>query len=132
MLKAAWPGSVTGKLSDVAGLVVAPLAIQAVWEVAQWAVGRWVGPSMRVLGAVIVIVAFGFAATQIWPPATDLYRWGLGAAQWPFTFLSAALSGAPQPGIVPVQVVADADDLLALPALGLTWWVGRRRMARRR
>ena len=122
----------TGKLSDVAGLVVAPLAIQALWEVGLWADGRWAGPSMRVLGIAIVAVGIGFAAVQVWPPATDLYRWGLGIAQWPFLAVAAVLSGAAVPGIAPVQVVADAEDLLALPALGLTWWVGRRRVARRR
>jgi hypothetical protein len=132
VLKAAWPGFVTGKLSDVAGLVVTPLAIQALWEVGLWAGGRWVGPSMRGLGVAIIAVGIGFAAVQVWQPATDLYRWGLGAAQWPFLALYALLSGSPSPDVTPVQVVADAEDLLALPALGLTWWVGRRRVARQR
>lgn len=127
VLKATWPGFVTGKLSDVAGLVVAPLALQAAWEVGQWIAGRWEGPSPRVLAVAIVVVGIVFVAIQIWTPAADAYRWALGAAQWPFRALAALLAGAPSPGVVPVAVTADAEDLVALPALAVTWWVGRRR-----
>ena len=128
VLKAAWPGFVTGKLSDIAGLFVAPLALQAAWEVASWAVGRWRGPSSMALAVWIVVVGFAFAAIQVWEPATDAYRWGLGAAQWPFRALAAGLAGAPAPHIAPVTAVADAEDLAALPALAVTWWLGRRRI----
>ena len=130
VLKAAWPGFVTGKLSDVAGLVVTPLALLAAWELVSWAVGRWRAPSTRVLALSIVVVGLGFAAIQVWEPATDAYRWGLGAAQWPFRALAAALTGAPSPGIAPVVAVADAEDLVVLPALAVTWWLGRRRIAK--
>jgi hypothetical protein len=129
LLKAAWPGFVTGKLSDVAGLIVAPLALQAAWEVASWVVGRWRGPSTRVLALSIAVVGLGFAAIQVWEPATDAYRWGLGFAQWPFRAVAAAMAGGPIPSLVPVVALADAEDLLALPALAVTWWLGRRRIA---
>jgi hypothetical protein len=128
LLKAAWPGVVTGKLSDVAGLVVAPLALQAAWEVGQWVAERWHGPTASVLAVAIVVVGLGFAAVQVWAPASDAYDWALGAAQWPFRALAASLTGAPTPGVDPVVATADAEDLLALPALAVTWWVGRRRI----
>ena len=70
VLKAAWPGFVTGKLSDIAGLIVAPLALQAAWEVGDMGVGRWRGPSLTVLAVSIAVVGLGFAAVQIWEPAT--------------------------------------------------------------
>ena len=127
VLKAAWPGFVTGKLSDVAGLIVAPLALQAAWEVGEWIAGRWRGPSARVLAVAIVVVGVAFAAIQVWAPAADAYSWALGAAQWPFRALAALLSGVPSPGVSGVAVTADAEDLIALPALAVTWWVGRRR-----
>jgi hypothetical protein len=131
LLKAASPGPVTGVLSDIAGLIVAPVALQAVWETGQWVVGRWRGPSALVLGVAAVIVGVGFAALQVWPPATDLYRVGLGALQWPVAALLAALSGAPTPGLAPVVAVADAGDLIALPVMAVTtWWLARRRSAR--
>jgi hypothetical protein len=128
VLKTAWPGPVTGKLSDVAGLVVVPLALQAAWEVFAWMSGRWAGPSTRVLLIAIAGAGIAFAAAQVWPPASAAYAWSLGLAQWPFRVVGALATGAPPPGPVPVVAVADAEDLLALPALAVTWWVGRRRL----
>jgi hypothetical protein len=128
VLKAVSPGVVTGKVSDVAGLIVAPLVLQAGWEVGQWMAGRWTGPSARVLAIAIVGTGVAFAAVQIWPPATDLYRGALGLAQWPLRLLASLVTSTPGPSPVPVQAVADAADLLALPALAVTWWVGRRRV----
>ena len=127
VLKTAWPSVVTGKLSDVAGLVVAPLALQSAWEIGLWGAGRWDGPSSRVLAVAIIAVAIAFVAVQVWAPATDLYRSGLGAALGSFRALATILTGAPSASIVPVQAIADAEDLLALPAVAVTWWVGRRR-----
>jgi hypothetical protein len=129
VLKAAWPGVVTGKLSDVAGLIVAPLALQAAWEVWLWAIGRWHEPSSRALAVAIVAVGLGFVAVQLWPPATDAYGQALALAQWPFRALGAVLAGGPVPDLAPVRAVADAEDLLALPALAISWWVGSRRSA---
>jgi hypothetical protein len=130
VLKAVAPGFVTGKLSDVAGLIVAPLAIQGARELEQWVAGRWQGPSSRALLVAIVAVAIAFAAGQVWDPAADAYAWALAAAQWPFRALGAAATGAPLPTLHPVTATADAEDLLTLPALALTWWAGRRRNAR--
>lgn len=118
----------TGILSDIAGLVVAPLVVQAAWEVASWAVGRWRGPSMAVLSLSIVSVGVGFAAVQLWPSATDAYRVGLGILQWPVRALLAVLDGSTLPAIRPVVAVGDVGDLLALPALTVTGWLGRRRL----
>ena len=128
VLKSAWPGFVTGKLSDFAGLIVAPLALQAAWEVGQWIAGRWRGPSKSVLAVAIIAVGLGFAAVQVWEPASNAYDWALGAAQWPFRAVVALLTGAPAPDMEAVAATADAEDLLALPALAVTWWVGRRRL----
>jgi hypothetical protein len=128
LFKAAWPGVVTGKLSDVAGLVVAPLALQAAWEVGQWIADRWHGPTASILAVAIAVVGIEFAAVQVWSPASNAYEWTLGAAQWPFRALAAVLTGSPAPGLVPVVATADAEDLLALPALAITWLVGRRRL----
>ena len=128
LLKAAWPGVVTGKLSDVAGLVVAPLAMQAAWEVGQWITGRWHGPTTSFLAVAIVVVGLEFAAIQAWEPASNAYGWVLGAAQWPFQAAAAVLTGTPAPSVAAVVGTADTEDLLTLPALAITWWVGRRRL----
>ena len=118
----------TGKLSDVAGLVFAPLVLVALWEIGQWVSGRWRGPAASVLVVAIVAVGIVFAAVQVWEPASEAYGWALGAGQWPFRAVAAAVSGAPTPTMSPVLATADAEDLLALPALAVTWWVGRRRL----
>ena len=82
-------------------------------------------------GAAAVVVGVGFTALQLWPPATELYRIGLGALQWPVAALLAVLGGAPTPGVAPVVAVADAGDLVALPVMAVTtWWLARRRSAR--
>jgi hypothetical protein len=129
-LKAAWPGAVTGKLSDVAGLIVAPLALQAAWEVVSWAGGRWNGPSPRVLALTIGLVGFGFVAIQLPGPGVEAYRLGLAILQWPFAALAAIVAGDGLPPARPVAARADIADLLALPALGVAWWIGRQRSDR--
>ena len=131
VLKEAWPGPLTGILSDVAGLIVAPLAAVAAWEIGAWVIGRWGGPSRVALAVAIVLVGTAFALVQLWSPLTDVYRVGLGVVQWPFAAFGAIVSGASMPPVRPVIAVADAEDLLALPALAVSWWVGTRRAPRR-
>jgi hypothetical protein len=119
--KAAWPGLVTGKLSDVAGLVFFPLLLQALWELGGGAVRR------RVLLICCVATALTFAAVKVWPPAHALYEHGLGLLQWPYWAARAALVGGPVPGWRPVALEADATDLVAIPAVLGAWWAGRGR-----
>ena len=127
VLKAAWPGALTGKLSDIAGLVLAPLVLQAAWEVGAWTVGgRW-GPSVRALLVAAAIVGIGFVAVKTLEPAADVYRIGLGALQWPFAAMLAVVGSGTLPDFRPVAFVADPTDLIVLPALLIPIIVGRRR-----
>ncbi len=127
--KAIWPGPVTGIASDVAGLIVAPLVLQAAWEIGvlggralAWAVDASPRRHDRRRGR---RVRRGPALA----PATDGYRWGLAALQWPVRAIAAIIDSAAVPEVRPVRAVADAADLLALPALAITWWRGLRRRA---
>ncbi|GAA0985790.1 hypothetical protein GCM10009555_061870 [Acrocarpospora macrocephala] len=90
LFKALWPGVVTGKLSDLAGLVVAPPLLNLVIRVPYL--------SLLLTGVLFTLVkttAVGAAAaTQAWTLV-----WG------------------------PAEVLADPTDLLALPALGVAWWI---------
>lgn len=114
--KAAFPGLLTGKLSDLAGLAFFPLLLQAFVEL------RGAPPSRRGLGLLCVLTALGFSAVKTWPPAHLLYEHGLGWLQWP---ARALLFGATAP--VPVRLEADPTDLWTLPAVALAWAWGRAR-----
>jgi hypothetical protein len=112
VLKAAYPGWVTGKLSDVAGLAFFPLLLAAVAE-------RIGSRGVRV--TVIAAAATGvvFAAVKTVPLAADAYRVGLAALQWPARAIGALVGGRATPGLGEVQLVMDPTDLLALPALAI-------------
>lgn len=126
-LKHAAPGVVTGKLSDVAGLVFFPLLLQAGWEMSQVLIGRRWRPSLRVLSLCVVATGVVFAAVQVVPGAADAYRVALGWLRWPLEALLAVASGRELPAQFRVRHTPDLTDLLALPALAVPWWVGRRR-----
>jgi hypothetical protein len=90
------PGWLTGKLSDLAFLVVAPVALAA-------ALAHLGLAPRRASRAALAAVGLGFTLLQLWPPLGDTW---------------VALVGGSH--------VADAADLLALPALALAPWCWRR------
>ncbi|MGK5672815.1 hypothetical protein ACSNOB_08230 [Micromonospora sp. URMC 106] len=112
LLKAAFPGPLTGKLSDVAGLVLAPPLVAVLLTL--------LAPRLPARTAVAVglgLVAAGFTAVK-----SSGYAAAGASALW------SAVSG-------PSLVRADRTDLLALPALALagwTWSRSRREPVRRR
>jgi hypothetical protein len=109
VLKDLWPGVVTGKLSDFAGLVFFPLLVCTLVR--------------RVsITAVIAATGIGFAAIKLWQPATALCELVLGMLQWPFRALAAGAFVA----VEPVDIVRDPTDLVALVALAVPWWITRR------
>lgn len=121
VLKAAWPGALTGKLSDLAGLAFFPLLLAAV--------AQQVRPALRLRPTVAVcamLTALVFAAIKVWPLAGDAYRVGLGALQWPFRALGSLLAGHGVPGLAPVRLTPDVTDLLALPAVLIAVWLAAR------
>lgn len=99
VLKQAWPGLVTGKLSDVAGLAVAPLLLAV--PLCAFGVRRPVPVAIGLTGLGFVLAKTSVAGAE----ATS--------AVW-------SLTG------VPTLIRADVTDLVALPALGVAWWVDRR------
>ncbi len=117
VLKAAFPGLVTGKLSDFAGLAFFPLFLQAGWESLSGLRGRWSGPSRRALLLCTLATALVFALVKLWHPAGEAYRWGLALLQWPFRSLVALLAGGALPPLSPVSLVRDPSDLVALPSV---------------
>lgn len=117
LLKPRYPGVLTGKLSDLAGLAFFPLFLQGLLELCG------LRRSDRVLRACVASTALVFTAVKTLPAALHAYRFGLGALQWPLRALLAAVHGAPLPDFAPVAAVLDPTDLVALPMLALALWV---------
>ncbi len=110
VLKAHWPGFVTGKLSDIAGMIIAPLFLYALV------------PRLRVWTCVAV-VALAFALTKTWEPATHAYEWAFGAMRAPIRWLVSACLGRPV-WSERIVLVRDPTDLVALPFGGVAGWIG--------
>ena len=116
-LKGRAPAGLTGKLSDLAGLVCAPLIATAALDVALWAAARLGAPvdfSLRrwkIAGAAAVI-GCAFAAVKLSPAAAHALEQAAGGIglHW--------------------RIAADASDLFTLPGLALAIWLGRREIAR--
>lgn len=98
VLKQAWPGWVTGKLSDVAGLVVAPLLLSAVLTAVR---------VTRPLHVAVVATGAGFAFCK-----TTTFGATVTSDVW-------SLFGTP------TMIRADVTDLLALPGLYAAWRIHR-------
>lgn len=110
--KRAMAGWLTGKLSDVSGLIMAPLALSAAIGCALWLLALLrpsIDPSLHPRRLALAIAATGavFAATKLSPAAAQAVATAL-----------AHLGGHP-------RIVCDPTDLLALPALAAAWWIGR-------
>ncbi len=127
VLKHAFPGVVTGKLSDVAGMVFFPLLLVALVELAQRAAGRFVAPSPRAVVVAVVATGVVFAAVKVSDDAALVWRYALAALQWPAHALAALVDGHTLPALRPVLHVVDATDSAALPALVVPLVTGRRR-----
>jgi hypothetical protein len=110
-------GAVTGKLSDVAGLAVAPLILTALCDLLLLVaarLGAGVDPSLRAgkLAVAIAVTAAAFIAAKLSPAAAAAIASPL-----------AAIFGR-------AAIVADPTDLLALPAIALAAYHGRAAIAR--
>jgi len=123
--KAAFPGLLTGKLSDVAGLVFLPLAALALWELATGRIG-----DRRVV--VLACLAFGASIVlpNTWGPAAEGYRALTAALQWPFDAAYATWHGAPLPPLGRGRLTEDPTDALTAVALLAPLWLTRDRAGR--
>lgn len=111
-LKARFPGAMTGKLSDVAGLVFAPCTLSAGLGLGLRLCGRDGRVTPLRAGLCTAATGAGFAAVKL--SAT--------AAAW----LAAALSRLGRPA----AIALDRTDLLCLPALAIAAWVFRDELRR--
>ena len=97
VLKAAYPGAITGKLSDLAGLAFFPILVVGAWEIVLAVTGHWRRPSNRALSIAIGGTAAVFTLVKTWPVAAEAFAWGLGAAQWLLALPVRIVDGEPAP-----------------------------------
>ena len=107
VLKRALPGVVTGKLSDLAGLVFLPILVAFVLG----------ARSARAVGIAAVGVGSAFLAVKTSQPACDAYAAALGLVQWIVAVPSWLLRDAVLPRPSLATVMCDPTDLVALPFL---------------
>lgn len=103
VLKAVGPGLVTGKLSDVAGLVVLPLVVATL-------LATVLDDDDLVIRVAVTSIGAWFAAMKTIP----------AVAGWTEKLAELVVPHA--------SIVVDPTDLVALPALGLAVWTWRRRL----
>lgn len=113
LLKDVAPGVLTGKLSDVAGLVLLPVLLQAWVEVLLAAGRRFREPSDALLAACCGVSAAGFALVNVWPVAERAWQVAWGWLQLP----ARSLAAGRLVDVAPVVHTADVTDLLTLPVV---------------
>jgi hypothetical protein len=130
LLKSAWSGFLTGKLSDLAGLAFFPVVLVSLWELSLAAVGRWTGPRGR--GAVVAVGLTGgvFVLVKTSSEGARAFGQALTVGQWLLMVPSAVLSGSLRMPGAPGVIVVDPYDLLALPALLIALAIMWRRVKR--
>ena len=131
-LKSAWPGPVTGKLSDFAGVVFFPLLLISAWESLLAVVGRWRGPSISAAAIAVISATAAFSAVKALPAAAEIAGQTLGVAQWLVGLPLVLLASDPVPPVAIARVIADPTDLAAVPAAALALWIAAIRVRRTR
>ncbi len=114
-LKRVFADGVTGKLSDIAGLVFVPLLIVAIVELVRAAFRVEWRATTRTLGVSVVAVGIIFAAAKVSPATAHLFGDVLGAVRYPV-----------RGDLDRVVIAHDLSDLVALPALAIAWLDGLR------
>lgn len=120
LLKRRWPGPVTGKLSDLAWMLVAPPVLALVLTIAATAVAQATRrvPSARTVEADRIALA-AILGTGVGFTVTKASAGG-----------AAVVSGLWSAGGVPTRIVGDPTDLAVLPLLGVSWLLWTRARSR--
>jgi hypothetical protein len=125
VLKGLAPGWLTGKLSDVAGLLFFPFLVLALVDVVR---RREPGPRAAAFAAASTAAAF--AAVKLWEPARQAYCGAIGALRYPVDAVTSVLSGGGAGPLALVVVTPDTSDLAAVVACVVAVVVVHRRSLR--
>ncbi|MFF1941858.1 hypothetical protein ACFVWF_07065 [Rhodococcus qingshengii] len=110
VLKGAFGNTMTGKLSDVAGVFLFPLLLLSVLEVLRRKLaGR------AAIAWSIAVTGIGFAAVKTVSPIGDAYEWVIGFFRW--------TAGGFRGDLLPIVVFRDPSDLWVLPILFASYLV---------
>ena len=128
--KGAWPGWLSGKLSDVVSLIGFPLLVGAFFELVIGLFGAKISRA-RAVGVIAcrwgaVSAAIVMIGINLWPSWADAYEVGLGAAQWTMSSAWRWLTDLP---ILPrhrVSLTMDPTDLITTPAALVGPWLYQR------
>ena len=124
VLKQAWPGFVTGKLSDIAGMIFFPLLVT---ELTRWLVPQAHADRAHLAACVLTAIVFTLTKTTVF--ANEAYGVAWGAMQWPVHALSALAHGRPLPHLARAELMRDPTDLIAVPFVFVAWWLGAARVS---
>ncbi|HEU5076742.1 MAG TPA: hypothetical protein VFU02_21280 [Polyangiaceae bacterium] len=122
-LKTDHPGWLSGKLSDVAFMVLAPLWLFSAWSRLTQKRGWSAAARHRALRACVLLIGLTLVLMETTAWGDWLYRYGLGALQFPFRSAATWLVHADWPEFRPVQATRDLTDLFCLPFLIVALWV---------
>ena len=120
------PSALTGKLSDICGLIVVPLLLVSVLEMRRKLAGRPVSTRPGEVVAACALVGAVFAAVNTIPVAAEAYRTAFAALLFPLRVLTHAAERPPF-----VHHTLDPTDLLALPVLYVAYRLATSRKGRR-
>jgi len=124
LLKGMCPSWLTGKLSDVAGMIVTPILVAVVVE---RIAPRSVRSSKRFVTTTAwlsaLVVGITFAATKTWTPANDAYVAIATALRIPLHALAMHFHPSVSSWREQVVLVKDPTDLLAIPFGGVSVWL---------
>jgi hypothetical protein len=128
MLKAAWPGPVTGKLSDFADLFIFSIILVCLAELAKCLARKppWAITNVGIVVACgLTAVTFTLVKTCAW--ASGLYADAIGSIRWAFRALACLFFGGTAGPVVPIDVVTDPTDVVAVVAVvGSGLWMLRK------
>jgi len=126
VLKSLVPSALTGKLSDVACLMVVPLLAPSILELCDRKGQTTPQRRFSFFLLSIAATALVMATINVLDSAATLYRHGLGVAQWPLRCAVSLLSGSGVPSVGTVQLTMDPTDLWTLPATLVPLWLSTR------
>jgi hypothetical protein len=110
ILKTIIPGTLTGKLSDFAGLILLPLLLVSLVELT---IHR---PASRIASNLaITFVGIGFTGVKTITTIRIAYANTIGYLRWGLSFGQITQN--------PIAIIQDATDLLTLPALIIAYWI---------